>query len=311
MAALRSYTHVPSKPLYSRRNRKDSHVAKPEAPSSLTLAKAQHDDRNALSPIHISRIDDSNDPQAMAFPIDANTARSRCHLTTSTHIGHPFRVPPATSAPRSSPLVLSESETTTDIEETIRQLEELARELNEMDSNAASPQPRARVTSDLVRPPPRYSSLVSSARSTVVSKYSAHTPTSQRLRTPRLSPLSPLLPAVLAQEGTIAEDDTDTSVPMIVFTAPSTEQLAAQPAETRGYREPLGPGEMDEVQWVDEFVPSYGRWSDSRDDVGDDNESDRESVVSSLFMHGSDASSSTSPPSSPPILTPNVSVTIY
>ena len=114
--------------------------------------------------------------------------------------------------------------------------------------------------------------------------------------------LSVPFPSTLAylHDHNASSNERLTTTPRIVLTVPSAEQLNT--LDTGDEQNEVAEGEMDEVQWVEE----YGQWGDTSSES--DGASDRASLASS-FMNESDSTSiSSSPPNSPPILTPNVSL---
>lgn len=189
--------------------------------------------------------------------------------------------------------------------ETLGKLEQLANELRDMD-HVIPPRPPTR---RLVRPPPRisslhalrfeqdsYESLPDSRRSSFDSSDGYH---------------SPLLNghhhlAYLRDDVSTSEDGLQADIPRIVLTVPSSEELFRR-HQTPPIEVDLMFAEesMDVMEWLDE----YGLWTDSgAEEWSDDSDSD----TSSLFVYASSETSSihTSPPNSPGIQTPKVSVLV-
>lgn len=284
------------------RIRKDSHVAKSEAPSSPTPVKAQL--RRAHS-LNVGLQYHGDDVQSPSYS-DGGFPDSYFHPPPTPSISSPCRASPSEfSPPLDSPAMLAQSDTDRDIHETIKQLEQLAHELRAMDIDITPPHfPRRKV----VRPPPRRSSL--HHRMSVIpecnSSSSSRPSTAKSTSTATQSTLSVPFPSSLAylnDHHASNERLQLTTTPRIVLTVPSAEQLNTVITDD----ERTGPAaegeEMDEVQWVEE----YGQWGDTSSES--DGASDRASVASSLFLNGSNSSSiSLTPPNSPPILTPDVSL---
>lgn len=289
------------------RIRKHSHVAKSDATSSSSLANAQSthiksttascpqgtgNPRESLSTDHDSLADsDSRSPTPTAAVVIRALA-SQADVADLT--------------PAAPPAMFAQTDADRDICETIRQLEQLAEELRAMDIEIPPPRPPTR---RLVHPPPRHSSLPPARRMHVVVE--EELPTSSDTRPSSTAstrgsdhthlPLSPPTGLAYLSDTSSSDEGRGTIMPRIVLTVPSAEQLSA------GYQRgvPAVDGdEMDEVQWVEE----YGHWGNSSSETAGDCDSDRSSTASSLSLHGSESSSLfTSPPNSPPILTPNVS----
>lgn len=310
MATLRALSPVSPFPLRLPRIRKDSHVAKSEAPSSPTPAIAQPRPRFSslnshshpfIDEHHVESYADAGFSDAVSQPSPTVTISQSSHWPTRGCDATPFNSPTNPTFP--------ELDANRGIHETIKQLEELARDLKSMDINVCTLRPPTR---RLVRPPPRFSSLP--LKNTMRTSYdSDSSPSSSRSSLSGSSteiaclPVSESPPARLAYLGediAATEEEPHAAMPRIVLTIPSAEQLAAglielqQPSTSEAS---AGAGEEgDEVQWVEE----YGQWGNSSEDEYD-SDNDRASIISLVFDHD-DTSMFPSPPNSPPVLTPTV-----
>lgn len=305
MDTLRSLSPVPSFALRFPRIRKDSHVAKSEAPSSSTLANAQLPARiSSLNSCSHSFNDEHHTESRTDAGFSDATSQPSPTVTISRSSHWPARGSDATPFNSPTSPTFPVSDTDRDICEIIKQLEELTHGLKAMDVDMSPPRPPTR---RLARPPPRFSSLPRSRHAMHIyydsSSSSSHSqpPSPSSSAGLALSPVSESPPARLAYLGEdFAKTEPRAAVPRIVLTTASADELAEEPAESERPSSPPVGADGDEVEWLE----NYGRWGNDLESSSDD---DCASVTSSILFDPDDASSMfTTASDSPPLLTPDV-----